>query len=105
MHYDRNFNAKPSHFAYGVPLSSKRNVPNAVKDFICKWGAPASFLSDKAAKNESHEIEDVERNYNISGHHYSEPGYQNQNWVENKIGDIKNMVNNIMDIIGTPTTY
>ena len=95
------FYAKPSQLISGVPLSAKRNVPDAVKDFIHRFGAPAAFLSDSAAENKGYKIEDVERNYNISRHHYSEPEYQNQNWVENKIGHIKNMVNNIMDIMGT----
>ena len=57
-------------------------------------------MSDSTAKNKSGEIKDLEHHYNISGYHYSELGYQN--WVENKIRDIKNMVNNIMDIMGTP---
>ena len=96
------FYAKPSQLVYGVPLSAKRNVPDAVKDFIRRFGAPTAFLSDSATENKGYKIEDVERNYNISRHHYSEPEYQNQNWVENKIGQIKNMVNNIMDITGTP---
>ena len=102
MHNDAIFYTKPSQLVYGVPLSAKQNVPDAVKDFIQKWGAPAAFLSNSAAKNKSSEIKDLEHHYNISGHHYSKPGYQNQNWVENKIRDIKNMVNNIMDIMGTP---
>ena len=97
------FYAKPSQLVYGVPLSSKQNVPNAVKDFIRKFGAPAAFLLDSAEENKSGEIQDIEHYYNISGHHYSEPGYQHQNWVENKICDIKNMVDNIMDITSTPT--
>ena len=59
-------------------------------------------MSDSTTKNKSGDIENIECNYNIASHHYSEPGYQNQNWVENKIRDIKNMVNNIMDITGTP---
>ena len=63
------------------------------------WGS-RSILSDSAAENRGYKIEDVEHNYNISRHHYSKPEYQNQNWVENKIGHIKNMVNNIMDIMG-----
>ena len=96
------FYATPSQLVYGVSLSAKRNVPDVVKDFICKFGAPAVFLSNSAAENKSGDIEDIERHYNIASHHYSEPGYQNQNWVENKIRDIKNMVNNIMDITGTP---
>ena len=96
------FYAKPSQLVYGVPLSDKRNVPDAVKDFIRKFGAPTTFLSDSATENKSGDIEDLERHYNIASHHYSEPGYQNQNWVENKIRDIKNMVNNIMDIMDTP---
>ena len=102
MYYNAIFYAKPSQLAYGVPLSAKQNVLDAVKDFIQKWGAPAAFLSDSATKNKSGDIKDLERHYNISSHHYSEPGYQNQNWVENKIRDIKNMVNNIMDIMDTP---
>ena len=96
------FYAKPSQLVYGVPLSAKRNVPDAVKVFIQKFGAPAAFLSNSSAKNKSGNIKDLEHHYNISSHHYSEQGYQNQNWVENKIWDIKNMVNNIMDIIDTP---
>ena len=84
-----------------MPLSAKRNVPDAVKDFICHFGAPTAFLSDSATENKGYEIEDVEHNYNISRHHYSKPEYQNQNWVENKIGYIMNMVNNIMDIMDT----
>ena len=84
-----------------MPLSAKWNVPDAVKDFICKFGTPAVFLSDSATKNKSEDIKDLEHHYNIASHHYSKPGYQNQNWVENKIRDIKNMVNNIMDIMVT----
>ena len=99
------FYAKPSQFVYGVPLGRKADVPSAVKDFIRRWGAPAVFLSDSAAENKSKDIQDIECNFNVSRHHYSEPGYQNQNWVERKIGDIKNMVNNIMDITGTPACY
>ena len=83
-------------------MSAKRNVRDAVKDFICKFEAPTTFLSSSATENKSGDIKDLERHYNIASHHYSEPGYQNQNWVENKIRDIKNMVNNIMDITGTP---
>ena len=89
------FYAKPSQLVYGVPLSAKRNVPDTVKDFIHHFGAPTAFLSDSTNENKGYKIEDVEHNYNISRHHYSEPEYQNQNWVENKIGQIKNMVNNI----------
>ena len=61
-----------------------------------------AFLSNSVTENKSGEIKDLECYYNIASHHYSEPGYQNQNWVENKIRDIKNMVNNIMDIMATP---
>ena len=68
-------------------------------------GSSAAFLSDSAGKNRSSDIEDLERNYNIQQHHYSEPEYQNHNWVEDKIGDVKNMVNNVMDITGTPACY
>ena len=99
------FYAKPSQFVYGVPLSAKTSVPDAVKEFIYCWGAPAAFLSDPAGENRSSDIEDLERNYNIKRHHYSEPEYQNQNWVEDKIGDVKNMVNNVMEITGTPACY
>ena len=31
------FYAKPSQFVYGVPLSAKTSVPDAVKDFIYCW--------------------------------------------------------------------
>ena len=72
-----------------MPLSAKWNVPNAVKDFIRKFGVPAAFLSDSATKNKSGEIKDIEHHYNISSHHYSKPGYQNQNWVENKIETLR----------------
>ena len=70
------FYAKPSQLVYRVPLTAKRNVPDAVKDFICKFGAPTAFLSDSATKNKSGDIEDIKRHYNIASHHYSEPGYQ-----------------------------
>ena len=99
------FYAKPSQFVYGVPLGRKSDVPGAVKDFICFWGAPAAFLSDSAKENQSEEIRDIEKPYNIGNHHYSETGYQNQNWIERKILDVKNMVNNVMDITGTPPQY
>ena len=79
MHNDANFYAKPSQLVYGMSLSAKWNVPDAVKDFIRKWGAPAVFLSNSTAKNKSGEIKDLKQHYNISGHYYSEPGYQNQN--------------------------
>ena len=56
----------------------QRNIPDAVKDFICHFGATAAFLSDSTTENKGYEIEDVEHNYNTFRHHYSEPEYQNQ---------------------------
>ena len=76
-----------------------------MKDFIIQWGAPTVFLSDSTTENKTKDIQDIECNFNVSRHHYCKPGYQNQNWVERKIGNIKNMVNNIMDITGTPACY
>ena len=66
------------------------------------WGSRSVFIQFRLVKIKGTIPRTSSRNYNISRHHYSEPEYQNQNWVENKIGDIKNMVNNIMDITGTP---
>ena len=60
------FYAKPSQLVYGVPLSDKRNIPDAVKDFIHKFGAPTAFLSNSAAKNKSGDIEDLDHHYNIA---------------------------------------
>ena len=72
-----------------MPLERKADVPSTMKDFIRQWGAPAVCLSDSAAENKIKDIQDIERNFNISRHHYSEPGYQNQNWGERKISDNK----------------
>ena len=47
------FYAKPSQLVYGILLSAKRNVPDAVKDFICKFGAPTGFLSNSTTENKS----------------------------------------------------
>ena len=69
------FYAKPSQFVYGVPLGNKSDVPGAVKDFIRFWGAPVAFLSDSAKENQSEEIKEIERQYNIGSHHYSKTGY------------------------------
>ena len=68
-------------------------------------GSSCCFLLDSAGENRSSDIEDLERNYNIKWHHYSEPDYQIQNWVEDEIDDVKDMVNNVMDITGTPACY
>jgi hypothetical protein len=73
----------------GVPVTKKSDFPEALSDFIRKWGAPANLFTDGALEECSKAVTDLMRMYNIGRHFRSEPYHQNQNPAERKIQDIK----------------
>ena len=88
VHNNANFYTKPSKLVYVVPLVLNGMFLMLSRIFL-KMGGPVALLSNSATKNKNGAIKDLEQYYNISSHHYSKPGYQNQNWVENKLGILR----------------
>ena len=66
-----------SHLTDVVPMSAKSDFPEALKEFIRKWGAPNKVMSDNAWEQTSKKVLEIVRNYNIIKHN-SEAGKQNQ---------------------------
>ena len=90
-----------SHLTDVVPMSAKSDFPEALREFIRKWGAPNKVMSDNAWEQTSKKVLEILRNYNIIKH-CSEAGKQNQNAGERRMQDAKRTTQMLMDCTGTP---
>ncbi len=88
----------------GYPMTEETQVPGTFEDFIRDAGAPKKLVSDNAKSETGKRMKDLLRLYCVKDGQ-SEPHQQNQNYAEQKIGQVKRMVNGIMDRTGTPAVY
>ena len=95
---------RESNFTKGYPMTSESQVPGTFEDFIRDVGAPKKLVSDNAKSETGKRMIDLLRLYCVKDGQ-SEPHQQNQNYAEQKIGQVKRMVNGIMDRTGTPSVY
>jgi hypothetical protein len=95
---------RESNFTKGYPMTSESQVPGTFEDFIRDVGAPQKLVSDNAKSETGKRMTDLLRLYCVKDGQ-SEPHQQNQNYAEQKIGQVKRMVNGIMDRTGTPAVY
>ena len=93
-----------SHFLKLIPMSSKKDLPFTLKEFIRDHGAMQGLKSDNAKSETSHAMHDILRLYCIKDKQ-SKPHYENQNPIERHIQDVKCMTNNIMDHVACPAKY
>lgn len=82
------FVGESSGYTVILPLKHKGQAHLALQDFIRHTGAPAFIMVDGAPEENKGKWLSICRTYCIS-QHTSEPGYQNQNKAERRIGDIK----------------
>ncbi len=82
------FVGESSGYTVIIPLKHKGQAHLALQDFIRHTGVPAFIMVDGAPEENKGEWLSICRTYCIS-QHTSEPGYQNQNKAECRIGDIK----------------
>jgi hypothetical protein len=93
-----------SRLTEGFPMKKESQMPDTLRDFIRKRGAPDLLITDNAKAEISSSVKEILRMYSI-GDFQSEPYQQNQNPAERRIQDIKAMSNTIMDRTGTPAQY
>ena len=74
---------------------------NTLEDVIRKRGAMDMLITDGARAEISKRVLDILRAYAISNWQ-SEPHYQHQNFAENKYGDIKTLINMVLNSTGAP---
>ena len=84
---------------YGMQLESQ--MPATLQDFIREVGAPNCLISDNSKVQIGAKVHSLLRYFTIKDHQ-SEPYYQNQNYAERRIQEIKRFCNTIMDRTGTP---
>lgn len=87
-----------------VPLKNKGQAHIALQDFIRFVGAPKFIVVDGAPEENRGEWLKICRTYCIPLH-TTEPGYQNQNRAERRIGDIKRRAMLLMSLHGSPERY
>ena len=92
---------KKSIFTAVFPMTTENQMAETLQDFIRKWGAPAGLFSDNAKSETSHAVKNILRLYNIYDLQ-SEPHYQNQNYAERRIQELKQTTNVLMDRTNTP---
>ncbi len=95
------FVGKTSHLCDIYGMKSDKEFVNVLQDNITERGAPTKLISDRAQVEISKKIHDITRAYCI-GVWQSEPHKQFQNFAEQKFGQVKTMVNGLMDRTGTP---
>ena len=93
-----------SHFLKLITMSSEKDLPFTLEEFIRDHGAMQGLKSDNAKSETSHAMHDILQLYCIKDKQ-SEPHYENQNPIERCIQDIKRMTNNIMDRVACPAKY
>jgi hypothetical protein len=98
------FAGMTSSYLFGVPLRSEKDVPSSLEELIRKVGAPIGLFSDNAKSELSRAVKDILRMYCIKDAQ-SEPGYQNQNYAERRIQDVKRITNSVMDRVSCPSGY
>ena len=91
---------KTSHLTECYPMSSKDQMSKTLLDFINDHSAPNVLFSDNAKEEIGLKVQDILRHYNIK-QNMCEPHYQNQNYAERRIQDIKKITNTIMERTGT----
>ena len=91
-------------FASVHPMKSESDMPNALLDFIRKYGAPNALFSDNAKAQTSKMVKQILRMYAIDDFQ-CEPHHQHQNPAERQIQDVKRMSNTLMDRTGTPGKF
>ena len=93
-----------SHFLKLIPMSSEKDLPFTLEEFIRDHGAMQGLKSNNAKSETSRAMHDILRLYCIKDKQ-SKPHYENQNPIERCIQDIKCMTNNIMDRVACPAKY
>jgi hypothetical protein len=88
------FAGMTSSYLFGVPMRSEKDVSSSLEDLIRKVGTPIGLFSDNAKSELSRAVKDILRMYCIKDAQ-SEPGYQNQNYAERRIQDVKRISNSI----------
>ena len=84
---------------YGMQLESQ--MPATLQDFIREVGAPNCLISDNSKVQIGAKVHSLLRYFTIKDHQI-EQYYQNQNYAERRIQEIKRFCNTIMDRTGTP---
>jgi hypothetical protein len=98
------FVEEQSGYTVVIPLKSKGQAHVALQGFIQYVGAPQSVIVDGAPEENKGEWLNTCRTFCIPLHN-TEPGYQNQNWAERRIGDIKHRTILLMSLHNTPERY
>ena len=92
---------KTSMLTEGFGMKTENKMKDTLQDLIRKWGAPHSLLSDNAKAEVSQAVKDILRAYNIKDLQ-TEPHHPNQNLAEQRIQEVKKLVNGILDHTGAP---
>jgi hypothetical protein len=87
-----------------IPLKNKGVAYTALQDFIRYIGAPSFIAVDGAPEENKGEWLNICRSFCIPLH-TTEPGYQNQNRAECRIGEIKRWASVLMSLHDTPERY
>ena len=82
-------------------MKTESEMKDTLQDLIRKWGARHSLLSDNAKSEVSQTVKDILQVYNIKDLQ-TEPHHPNQNPTEQRIQEVKKLVNWILDHTGAP---
>ena len=82
-------------------MRSESEIPRTLEDNIRERGAPQCLISDGAKAAISNKTKDILRLVHTKDWQ-SEPHNQQQNFAENRMGTVKDMVNTVMDRTGCP---
>ena len=98
---DQIFVGQNYYFTQVYGMSTDAQFPGRLMDFICSFGAMSGLFTDNDKEEQYRSVQAILRQYMISDMS-SEPHYQNQNYAERRIQDVKKMTNVTMDWTGTP---
>ena len=85
-------------------MTSESQFAETLEDFFIDVGIPRKIVSDNAKAKTLGRAKDLYRLYNVKTHQ-SEPHQQNQNFAENRIGQVKRHTDALMDRTHTPAQW
>ena len=91
-------------FTQCFPMSHKSQMTSTLPDFIHKYRAPNTLVSNNAKTQIGKQVNQILKMYAISDFQ-CEPNQQNQNPAACKIQEVMKLTNAIFDCIGTPAKY
>ena len=98
------YGGQQSHHLYGQGVKSDAEMSSTFQDYLRDVGIPTALMTDGARAETGFDVTNICRHHGIQQFR-SEPDYQNQNFIERYVQEVKSIVIALMNTMNTPPEY